>query len=86
MKGSVAGAKAGLASLVNPTTITAGGPGLGNPVDDGKTNGFTFLKDRQDFDIVVTTSTDESFAVADAAGYTNVAFGAPTLLALCGRT
>lgn len=76
MKGSVAGAKAGLAWLVNPTTI-AGGPGLGNPVD-GKTNGFTFLKDKQDFDIVVTTSTDESFAVADAAGYTNVAFGAPT--------
>lgn len=76
LKGAVAGAKASLGWLVNPTTI-AGGPAVGNPVD-GTTNGFTFLKDKQDFDIAVTTSTDESFSVADAAGYTNMAFGAPT--------
>ncbi|MBP9128448.1 MAG: hypothetical protein KBG07_06735 [Elusimicrobia bacterium] len=76
LKGAVPGAKASLAWLVNPTVIPDG-PGVGNPVD-GTTNGFTFLKDFQDFDISVTTADDESFAVADAAGYTNMAFGAPS--------
>jgi hypothetical protein len=68
--------------LVNPTVLS-GGPGLGDPafgrvvstagVVSG--NGFTYLKDRQDFDIVSTTTSVESFTVADAAGYCDIARG-----------
>ena len=81
---TIPGAKVPMGWLVNPTTIP-NGPGLGDPavgrvVDSSGVvsgNGFTYLKDFNDYDIVSTTGTDqvESFAAADLAGYCNVAFG-----------
>jgi hypothetical protein len=91
LKGTVLGAKIPMGWLVN-TTVLAGGPGLGNPVDS-LTNGWTFLKDTKDKDDPATIRTvdpkntavylnDESFANADLAGYTNIAFGGPSFTSI----
>lgn len=78
LRGAVDGAKIPMGWLVNKTVL-AGGPVLGNP-SLGVTNGWTFLKDIHDVrDPLFTnpdgTPGDNSFAAADLAGYTNIAFG-----------
>lgn len=79
------GAKAPMAWL-NNTTLLPAGPVTGNPATE-PAKGWTFLKDMRDVDDPATLSTttangfgnhDESFPAADAQGYTNIAFGAPS--------
>lgn len=78
LKGVVNGSKVPMGWMCLPNTVP-GGPGVGDP-STGTLNGWTYFKDAHDVDDPSTTGTgkDESFGAADAAGYTNIAFGAPS--------
>lgn len=96
MKAGV-GDKAGMGWMILPDTGThaSGGPGTGDPqfgsiksTTTGKItggNGWTYLKDFQDFndpsnDVIVDgkNTKDESFVGSDTGGYCNIAFGNPS--------
>jgi hypothetical protein len=72
-QGGILGQRAPMAWMSLPNTV-ANGPGTGLPSDP--TQGWTFMKDLADQDDPATATNDESFAASDAAGFTNVAFGA----------
>jgi hypothetical protein len=79
--------------LPDTGTNAGGGPGVGNPACGGPrdpvnpvpeceaasyNNGWTFFKDLWDRQAPGTNPDKTSFAAADGAGYTTVAFGAPS--------
>ena len=82
LKGDVNGAKAAVAWR-NNSTILSTGPTTGNPQTG--TNGWTFIKDMRDEDDPIAVG-DQSFVAADLAGYTNIAFGAPSYTRMVNPT